>query len=37
MTSWLRSSGVAKESPLRVPATLVTVTGRLWRAVPPVV
>ena len=30
MTSWLRSSGVAREPPRRGAATLVTVTGRLW-------
>ena len=37
MTSSLRSSGVAREPPFRVAATLVTVTGHLWRALSPMV
>jgi hypothetical protein len=37
MTSSLRSSGVAREPPLRVAAALVTVTGHLWRALSPMV
>src|SRR5688500_4721470 len=35
MTSSWRSSGVATEPPLRVAATLMTVTGHLWRALSP--
>ena len=35
MTSSLRRSGVAREPPLRVPTTPVTVTGHLWRAPSP--
>ena len=37
MNSWLRSSGVAREPPLRVAAALATVTGHLWRALSPMV
>jgi hypothetical protein len=37
MTSWLRSTGVAREPPLRVAVTLVTVTGHLWWALPPMI
>ena len=37
MTSWLRSSGVAREPRLRLAATPVTVTGHLWRALSPMV
>jgi hypothetical protein len=37
MTSALRSSGGAREPRLRAAATLVTVTGHLWRALPPTI
>ena len=37
MFSSLRSSGAAREPPLRVAAILVTVTGHQWRALSPMV